>query len=157
MCVWVCVCVLSHFSRVRPFATLWAIAHQAPLFMGFSRQEYWSGLSCPPPGIFPTQELNLRLLQLLHWRAGSLPLVPPGKPYRRSLLINAPHANSLQSEHTWSMLPLFPLKTLSLLCTPKASDGGWLACYSKLRVYSLCLFSSELSLFLSTLPNCWIS
>ena len=32
------------------FATPWAVAHQAPLFMGFSRQEYWSGLPCPPPG-----------------------------------------------------------------------------------------------------------
>ena len=32
-------------------ATLWTVAHQAPLCMGFSRQEYWSGLPCPPPGI----------------------------------------------------------------------------------------------------------
>ena len=42
--------VLSRFSRVQLFATLWAVAHQAPLFMGFSRQEYWSRVSCPPPG-----------------------------------------------------------------------------------------------------------
>ena len=40
--------VLSHFSRVQPYATLWTAAHQAPLSMGFSRQGYWSGLSCPP-------------------------------------------------------------------------------------------------------------
>ena len=39
--------------------------HQAPLSMGFSRQESWSGLLCPPPGIFLTQELNPWLLQLL--------------------------------------------------------------------------------------------
>ena len=39
-------CVLSHFGC----AILWAIAHQAPLSMGFSRQEYWSGLPCPLPG-----------------------------------------------------------------------------------------------------------
>ena len=43
-------CMLSHFSHVRLFATPWTIAHQAPLSMGFSRQEYWSGLPCPPPG-----------------------------------------------------------------------------------------------------------
>ena len=43
-------CVLSHFSRVWLFAKLWTIAHQAPLSTGFSRQEYWSGLPCPPPG-----------------------------------------------------------------------------------------------------------
>ena len=56
------------------------IAHQAPLSMGFSRQEYWNGLPCPPPGVFPTQGSNPLLLRLLNWQAGSLPLVPPGKP-----------------------------------------------------------------------------
>ena len=45
-----CACMLNHFSHVRLFVTLWTIAHQAPLSMGFSRQEYWSGLPCPPPG-----------------------------------------------------------------------------------------------------------
>ena len=55
-----CACIISHFSCVRLCATLWTIAHQAPLSMGFSRQEYWSGLPCPPrgdlpdPGIKPT-------------------------------------------------------------------------------------------------------
>ena len=42
-CVSVCVCVLSHFSHVGLFATLRTVAHQAPLFMGFSRQEHWNG------------------------------------------------------------------------------------------------------------------
>ena len=41
------VYVLSHFSLVRLFVTLWTIGHQAPLSMGFSRQEYWSGLAVP--------------------------------------------------------------------------------------------------------------
>ena len=45
--------VLSHFSRVRLFATLRTVAHQVLLAMGFSRQEYWSGLPCPPPGDLP--------------------------------------------------------------------------------------------------------
>ena len=48
-----CVCVLSCFSCVRIFAALWTVAHQAPLSMGFSRQEYWRGLPCPPPGDLP--------------------------------------------------------------------------------------------------------
>ena len=46
-------CKLSHFSHVWLFATPWTVAHQAPLSKGFSRQEYWSGLPCPPPGDFP--------------------------------------------------------------------------------------------------------
>ena len=41
--------MLSHFSHVQLFVTPWTAAHQAPLSMGFSRQEYWSGLLCPPP------------------------------------------------------------------------------------------------------------
>ena len=41
------------FSRVQLVATTWTVAHQAPLSMGFSRQEYCSGLPCPPPGDLP--------------------------------------------------------------------------------------------------------
>ena len=76
--------VLSCLSRVRLFATLLTVTHHAPLSMEFSRQEYWSGLPCPPQEIFPTQGSNLHLLCLLHWQAGSLPPAPPGKSKRLS-------------------------------------------------------------------------
>ena len=46
-------CVLSRFSCVRLFVNLWTTACQVPLSLGFSRQEYWSGLPCPPPGYLP--------------------------------------------------------------------------------------------------------
>ena len=45
--------VLSYFSRVRLFATLWSVAHKAPLSLEHSKQEYLSGLPCPPPGDLP--------------------------------------------------------------------------------------------------------
>ena len=45
--------LLSRFSHIRVFATLWTVARQAPLSMGFSRQEYWTGLPCSPPGDLP--------------------------------------------------------------------------------------------------------
>ena len=48
-----CVHVLSHFSHVQLFATLWTVGHPGPLSMAFSRPEYWSGLPCPPPGDLP--------------------------------------------------------------------------------------------------------
>ena len=48
-----CAYMLSYFSHVRLFATPWTVARQAPLSMGFSRQEYWSGVPCPPPGDLP--------------------------------------------------------------------------------------------------------
>ena len=47
------VSMRSHFSRVQLFATLQTVASQAPLSMVFSRQEYLSGLPCPPPGDLP--------------------------------------------------------------------------------------------------------
>ena len=66
--------MLSHFSYVQLCGPQ-TVAHQAPLSMRFSRQEYWSGLPCLPPGDLPDQRLNP---SLLHWQAGSLPLIPPG-------------------------------------------------------------------------------
>ena len=52
----------SHFSRVRLLATPWTVVHQAPLSMGFSRQEDWSGLPCPPPGDLPDSGIEPDLL-----------------------------------------------------------------------------------------------
>ena len=78
----VCVSMLSHCSHVWLFATVWIIAPHAPLSMGFSRQEYWSGLPCPPPGDLPDQGVKLASLCLLNWKVGSLSLAPLGKPNR---------------------------------------------------------------------------
>ena len=55
-------------SRVQLFVTLWTVAHQAPLSMGFSRQEYWSGLPSSRGSSRPREDANLHLLQLLHCR-----------------------------------------------------------------------------------------
>ena len=68
-----CVCAQS-FSHVRLFVTPWTIAHQAPLSIGFPRQEYWSGLFSPPrdlhdPGIEPASPALA---------GGFFPIEPPG-------------------------------------------------------------------------------
>ena len=60
--------MLSHFSRIQLCATPWTAVHQAPLCMGFSRQECWSGLHALLQGIFLTQRSNHRLLCPLYWR-----------------------------------------------------------------------------------------
>ena len=77
-------------SVVSNSVTPWTVAHQAPLSMGFSRQEHW-GL-CPAllQGIFPAQGPNPPLLRLLHWQVGSLPLMPP--PVRPATLHCPPRA-----------------------------------------------------------------
>ena len=56
---------LSHFSHVWLFVTLWTVAHQVPLSMEFSRQEYWSGLPCPPPRDVPNPGIQPMSLMLL--------------------------------------------------------------------------------------------
>ena len=61
---------------VRLFATLWTVARQAPLSMGFSRQEYWSGLPFPSPGDLPNPGIEPRSPAL---EADALTSEPPGK------------------------------------------------------------------------------
>ena len=55
----ICVCACCHFSHVWLSATLWTVFHQATLTMGFSRQEYWSGLPYSPPGDLPGPGIEL--------------------------------------------------------------------------------------------------
>ena len=74
------MCVLSHFSCVQLFVTLWPVAHQGPLSIGFFRQEYWSGLPRPPSGDHPNPWIKPASLVSPALAGGSLPLVPPGKP-----------------------------------------------------------------------------
>ena len=68
---------VKSLSHVQPFATPWTVARQAPLSMGFSRQEYWSGLpfpsrgDIPDPGIEPGSPV---------FQADALTSEPPGKP-----------------------------------------------------------------------------
>ena len=68
--------VLSRFSHVRLFATQQAIACQAPLSMGFSRQEYWSGLPFPSPGDLPDPGIEPMSPALTGW---FFTTEPPGK------------------------------------------------------------------------------
>ena len=69
--------VCSVAQSIQPFATPRTAAHQAPLSMGFSRQENWSGLPCPPPRDLPNSGIEPRSPAL---QADSLPPEPPGKP-----------------------------------------------------------------------------
>ena len=107
--------MLSHFSRVPVFATLWTVAQQAPLFMGSSRQKYWSGLLCPPPGGLLNPGIKPVSFMSPAWQADSLLLVPPGKPFEMVRIAIAmiessdlhPHlpreitCGLLKTTHTW--------------------------------------------------------
>ena len=71
-----CQCLKS-LSHVWLFAIPWTVAHQAPTSMGFSRQEYWSGLPFPSPGDLPKPGIEPRSPTL---QADALTSEPPGKP-----------------------------------------------------------------------------
>ena len=67
-------------THVRLFATLQTVARQAPLSMGFSRQEYWSGLPCPPSGDLPHTGIKPTSLASLALAGGFFPTGATGKP-----------------------------------------------------------------------------
>ena len=80
MCIHVCL-ITSVLSD--SFLTLWTIAHQAPLSMGFSRQEYWSGLPIPSPGDLPNPGMEPVSPVTSALQTDSLPAEPLGKPQTR--------------------------------------------------------------------------
>ena len=69
-------CMLSH---VQVFVTLWTVALQSPLSVGFSRHKYWSWLPCPPPGDLPNPRIKPESLMTPELQVDSLPAEPPGK------------------------------------------------------------------------------
>ena len=71
-----CIYVFSNFSYIQLFATPWTVAHQAPLSMGFSRQEYWSEYPCPPPEDLPNPGIELLSPASPVLQADSLPTEP---------------------------------------------------------------------------------
>ena len=91
--------MLSCFSRVWLFVTLWTVAHQALLSMGFSRQEYWTGFPCPPPGGLPNPGIAPRSPTL---KEDSLPSEPPGNTGVGSLALL--QGIFLTQELTWDLL-----------------------------------------------------
>ena len=74
-----CAWELSCFSRVWLSAILYSVAHQAPLSMGFSRQEFWSGLPCPPSGDLPDPRIKPASLMSPALARRFLTTMPHGK------------------------------------------------------------------------------
>ena len=139
--------MLSCFSFVWLFVTPWTVVHQAPLSIGFSRQEYWSGFPCPPPRDLPNPGIDPVSLSLLHWWAGSLPLVPPGNPILVAPILtfklcdifteNTP-VNFLLAQLIWSLPHCHGLQALlaSSLCS---INSGFLPAPKTCSIYSRCL------------------
>ena len=133
------VCVLSCFSRVQLFAIPWTVAHQAPLSMGFPRQEYWSGLPFSPPGDLPdpgTEPMSLKSPALagrffttsvtweIHWALR--------QPQIRVRMEEGRHSPQRQAQHCSEAL-------LGLLSLP---GGPFPTCLPMKNHYSLCIKDS---------------
>ena len=114
------LCVLNHFSCVQLFVTLWVVAHQAHLSMRFSRQEYWSGLSCPPPGVLLHPGIKPMCVMSPPLTGRSLPLASPGKPKKSTKLL---HFKKILFSLCYSDSLIFIiLSSRSLICSSVCSS-----------------------------------
>ena len=144
------------------FATLWTVVHQVPLSMGFSRQEHWSGLPCPPPGHLPNPGMDPHLLTSpalagglfttsAAWEACWMGFTvfrlvwPSSLPYWLQNMVIAPKRNPLPVSSPASLLqppastrPLPVSLDLSLLDIPHERDLWCLASVTQRHVFKAC-------------------
>ena len=154
--------LLSHLSRVRLFVTLCTVALQAPLSMGFSRQEYWSWLPFPSPGNLPDSGIEPASPGLLHWQADSLPLSHLRSPYFSSVqslshvqLFATPWTAAFQASlsiiNSWSLRKLMFIESVM-------PSNHLILCHTVLLLPSIFpsirVFSNESDLRIRW-PKCW--
>ena len=96
--------MLSHFSHVQLFATLWTVNFQAPLSMRFSWQEYWGGLPCPPAGDLPNPGIEPISLRSPELTGGFFTTSSPGKPDIHTSCQEKVPSSLLIHSGTWSLL-----------------------------------------------------
>ena len=132
------VCVLSCFSPVWLFETLWTVALQSPLSMGFSRQEYWSGSPLPSPGDLPDTEFKRVFSATPVLKADSLPLSHQGSPNHNIVLVK------LNCHNVWVSLVAQMVKNLPAMKETWIQSLGWedpleegMATYSSILVWRI--------------------
>ena len=109
--------LVKSFSHVWLFAILWTVAHQAPPSMGFSRQEYWSGLTFPSPGYLPNPGIETRSPAL---QADLLFYICCASIHRDSV--------DTLFAHRWPSLPLFLARvSCSVIYSSLRPNGLWSA------------------------------
>ena len=115
--------VLSHFGRAQLFATPWTVAHQAPLSVEFSRQEYWSGLPFPSPGDLADPGIESRSPALqADSLSAELPATPATLPQRcgTSLLYHILGAG-WSPGGSW-LVPTSPVNSGTLYASPRVKQ-----------------------------------
>ena len=110
-------CVLSHFCCVQLFVTPWTVACQTPLTMGFSRQEYWSGLPFPPSGVLHSSGIKPSSSAAPALTGGFFTTEPPGKPRK-----------SVGNMISWSCAVFLMKEKHNCLLVPagdRMGESGW--------------------------------
>ena len=110
--------MLSHFSTVWLFVTPWTVAHQAPLSMGCSRQEYWNGLLCPAPGDLPNPGIKPPSLRSPALAGGFFTTTSTTLEAQRSSI------NYLKHLHLNLTPKLSPFGGLALKLSPSGGSGN---------------------------------
>ena len=146
--MWVCQVASVVFNS---FVTPWTVAHQCPLSIEISKQEYWRGLPCPPPGDLLDPEIKSRSPVAPAFQADSLPQVPPGKPQHVRVLSMSQQKLPLKENKRWVSPEQEVFTTdhtghLHLLCPPLKPRKWCLYCWEGTSYFS---HLTELSPYLS--------
>ena len=144
-------CMLSRFSSVSFFATPWTVAHQAPLSMGFSWQEYWSGLLCPPPGDLPnpgiepaspeSPALQVDYLPLSHWGSSFLHVACLAFILEWNFQRKKMYSESRPECHEWN--PQVSTVWNERCCFERINRPGWLQAAGQLGASGVQLLISK--------------
>ena len=116
------LCLLSCFNRVWICVTLWSVAHEAPLSMGFSRQENWSGLSCPPPGDLPDPGIKPVSLMSAALAGGFFTMRATWVSESHSVMSNTLWPHGLYSPPRSSIHETLPARILEWVVIPFSRD-----------------------------------
>ena len=118
--------MLNSFSHVRLFATLWAVVRQTSLSMGFSRQDYWSGLPYSLPWDLPDPGIKIVSSATPSMQVGSLPLSHQGNLYIQWNSSKTETESQIQKTNQW--LPLGASLVVQLVKNFPAMQENWVQC-----------------------------
>ena len=142
--------MLSHFSHVWLFETQWTVAHQAPLSTGFSRQEHWDELPCPPPGDLSNSGIEPGSLMSPALAGRFFTTEPPEKP--QVLLVTQLNETIISCGQRALKERTYLLSTVEKLMNNTASVR--LSCPTLSQPHTLCSANSDIANLGSTAPEC---
>ena len=118
--------MLLHFSHIPIFVTSWTIAHQAPLSIGFSRQQYWSELSFPLPGESSKPRDLICISYLLYWQVDFVSLAPPAAASAKSLQSCPTLCDTIDGSSPGSPVPrILQARTLEWVAISFSNSWKW--------------------------------